>query len=192
MFLYKSSVHSDLKNTQWALICPLIGALSRTNDRRNLKYVSDVIAALLHAQLPSLKLKRSSIAEFFLAPKSAPSWGIRKNLWKCVLVGFACLFPQVGARGNNRLNFFRSILLQFCLFVSVVVWPLLWACSYRSLWQPVTKVKTKSWGLRQEASNLVVRLQLCVRFFCLDVLKVDVNQHIHQTAPWKSICQRFL
>lgn len=78
-------------------ICRLIGTLSHTNDKRNLKYISNVMAVLLQAQLPCLKLKISRIAEFTLAIKATSSSGIRKKLKECLAnVGLYMLFHRAG------------------------------------------------------------------------------------------------
>lgn len=112
-------------------ICRLIGTVSHTNDKRNLKYISNVMAVLLQAQLPCLKLKIIRIAEFTLAIMATFSSGISKKLKKCLCkCRFFHAFSSWEVCGKNRMKnrvrwvFFRSIILQFWLFVVMVVWSL--------------------------------------------------------------------
>lgn len=84
-------------------ICRLIATLSHTNDKRNLKYISNVMAELLQAQLPCLKLKIIRIAEFTLAIMATSSSRISKKLKKCLCKSLHA-FSSWEACGNNNEN----------------------------------------------------------------------------------------
>lgn len=86
-------------------ICRLIGTFSHTNDKRNLKYISNVMAVLLQAQLPCLKLKIIRIAELNLAIMATSSSGISKKLKECLCKCRSLhTFSSWEACGNNRMK----------------------------------------------------------------------------------------